>query len=85
MRYPELEGYICLGWSDDLKPWGIILSCWYRPRTGDFAWLYKRKGQYHVAKTYKEQVAIHRRYGIPVVPPGSWFKSHGQPEQLALF
>jgi hypothetical protein len=85
MRYPELEGYICLGWSDDLKPWGIIVSGWYRPRDGDFAWLYKRDGQYHVAKTYEEQVAIHRRYGIPVVPPGAWFKSAGQPEQLTLF
>lgn len=85
MKYPELAGYVQLGWSPDLRPWGLVVSLWYNPVTGDVAFLYKHRDGYHVAKTYEEQVEVHRRYGIPVVPPGAEFKSVGQPEQMSLF
>ncbi len=85
MKYPELAGFVQLGWTSDLKPWGLVVSLWYNPVTEKVAYLYKYKGGYHVAKSYDEQIKVHKRYGIPVVPPGAEFKTAGKPEQLTLF
>lgn len=76
MKYPELRDYVQLGWTGDLKPWGLTVSLWLHPVNNACAYLYKHKesGAHYIAKTYEEQVKIHKRYGVPVVPPGMRFR-----------
>jgi hypothetical protein len=73
VKYPGLEGFVQLAWSKDLKPWGLTVSLWFNPISKEWAYLYKHKNDFHVAKSYEEQVKIHLKYGIPVFPPGSMF------------
>jgi len=82
---PDLAGYVQLGWSEDLKKWSLTVSVWIKPSEWDFqecapkteaavAVLYKHEdGSFYVAKSYEEQVAVHEKYGVPVVAPGEWF------------
>ncbi|ABO49524.1 hypothetical protein Dred_0989 [Desulforamulus reducens MI-1] len=96
VRYhPELVNFCQVGWTTDLHKWGLIVSLWINPSEWDFnenipktdtaiAYLYKHKdGSVYVAKSYEEQVKIHKKYGIPIVDPGEQF--HEGDQQLALF
>lgn len=85
VTYPELRTYCQLAWSEDLRPWGLIVSIWYDPATKGFAYLYKHADGYCVAKTYDEQIAVHERFGVPVVGPGEEFKDRGKQSQPSLF
>lgn len=76
MTYPELYGFAQLAWSTALKPWGLTVSLWYRPSDGACAYLYKHSSGHWIAKTYEEQITVHRRFGIPVVGPGEEFEAH---------
>lgn len=85
MKYPELHGYCQLGWARDLDPWGVTISYWFNPVTEEWAYLYKHKDGYVVAKTYEDQVKAHERFGVPVTEPGEHFNGgHGEP-QRSLF
>lgn len=91
--YPGLEEYVQIGWYRDLKPWGLTISEWVRPEKRpieewtDFAYIYKhdKTGAVHIAKTYEEQIEVHRLYRIPETPAGESFNGGKGEAQACLF
>ena len=95
--HPELADYCQMAWTSDLRPWGLVVSVWINPSEFDFkanrpltdtavAFLYKHEsGAVHVAKSYAQQVAVHKLYGVPVVDAGEEFKQAGKGRQLSVF
>lgn len=93
--YPELSDYCQLGWSSDLKKYGLTVSVWIKPSEWDFkkclpkndnalAYLYKHTdGSVYIAKKYADQVKVHEKYGIPIDGPGEEFSDGNK--QLSLF
>ncbi len=76
MAKHPMSGLCNLGWSTELKPWGLTVSLWLNPSEYDFdklqaknnkafGFYYKHKsGKTHVAWNREEQLAIHRLYGV---------------------
>lgn len=82
---PELNGYLNMGWSEDLKAWGVTVSIWHNPCTEEWAFYYKHSdGDFHVAKCYEEQADVHRKYHIPIPEPGEGIKETLMGRQLSL-
>ena len=94
--HPELHDYCQMAWTSDLRPWGLVVSQWICPAEWDFqanvpltdtavAFLYKHEsGAVHVAKSYEQQVEVHKLYGVPVVEAGEEFKQAGKGRQLSI-
>jgi len=88
---PRLRDYCNIGWSQDLKPYGLGVSVWLRPealdREGDpSTWVaYKYRdletGEFMVATTDEECEVIHRGYGAP----WPWVKPSKRNQQLSIF
>lgn len=90
-HHPALAGMLNIGWSGDLKEYGVTLSVWLEPRTlvPDFPgepnikYLYKRAradGVLEVAVgTNDETDAIHAEMGLPLPWPPK------QARQISIF
>lgn len=76
MSEHPMSGLCNLGWSTELKPWGLTVSLWLNPDEYDFekmqaknehafGYYYKHvSGATHVAWSREEQLTVHQLYGV---------------------